>query len=239
MRVSSLLGSDVVDERLRDCGVVLDVALVQDGRMLGTFGAALRTDGLILGRSGLGARLGYDRERVTSPAVIRTLLRHIHGAIQYVPWPDIRSIEPDRIRVQRTVRGWGPTSGSATGAVIHAGFELLDRQLLDSDQRMAGKVDDLELTWPAEGGPPYVSAILAGPGALALRLGGRIGGWIESVHERLHPEEQPGPAEIPFGVVKRLGNHLDLAVVKDELNVDRFERWVRDNLIGRIPGSGK
>jgi hypothetical protein len=58
------------------------------------------------------------------------------------------------------------------GRVLEAGLHLLDRQLIDADGRLAGKVDDLELEIPSGGGPPVVTAILSGPGALSRRLVG-------------------------------------------------------------------
>nr|MBA3690092.1 hypothetical protein [Actinomycetota bacterium] len=61
-----------------------------------------------------------------------------------------------------------------TGRTIDAGLSLLDRQIIDVNDRFAGKVDDLELTAPQEGAP-YVTAILAGPGSLSRRIGGRLG----------------------------------------------------------------
>jgi hypothetical protein len=122
--------------------------------------------------------------------------------------------------------------------VIDAGLNLLDRQILDKDGMMSGNVDDLELTVPPDGGPPIITAILAGPGALARRLGPRSGRWLENVHSRLHPSEQPGPARIAFGVVKRVADHVELTVSRSELDVSRFEKWVRDNIITKIPGSG-
>jgi hypothetical protein len=60
-----------------------------------------------------------------------------------------------------------------SGRVLEAGLHLLDRQLVDADGRLAGKVDDLELEFPEGGGPPVVTAILAGPGALSRRSGSR------------------------------------------------------------------
>ena len=45
MRLSDLLGADVVDEAGRHAGRVHDVRLVQDGPLVGSFGAALRVDG--------------------------------------------------------------------------------------------------------------------------------------------------------------------------------------------------
>jgi hypothetical protein len=123
------------------------------------------------------------------------------------------------------------------GRVFDAGLELLDRQILDKDQLFAGKVDDLELVFPPDGGPPFVTAILVGPGALSRRLSGRVGSWIESLHVRLHPREQPGPARISFGVVKEIGNHIDVSVAKRDLDINLFEEWVRKTIISKIPGA--
>jgi hypothetical protein len=125
-----------------------------------------------------------------------------------------------------------------TGRRVDAGLQLLDRQIIDPNGRLAGKVDDLELTFPVEGdGPPYATAILSGPGALARRLGGRLGSWIESVHSRMHPHEQPGPARVPFAIVKRVNNHVELSIEGEELESHRAERWVREHVIARIPGA--
>jgi sporulation protein YlmC with PRC-barrel domain len=121
--------------------------------------------------------------------------------------------------------------------VIDAGLNLLDRQILDRDGMMSGNVDDLELTVPADGGPPVITAILAGPGALARRLGSRSGRWLENIHSRLHPSEQPGPARVAFGVVTRVGDHVEIAVSRGDLDVSRFEKWVRDHIIVKIPGA--
>ncbi len=124
-----------------------------------------------------------------------------------------------------------------TGRTLDAGLSLLDRQIVDVDGRFAGTVDDLEFTVPQEGAP-YVSAILAGPGSLSRRIGGRLGAWIESVQERLHPKPDPGPASVSWGVVTEVGSAIRLSVSRSALELDRFESWTRDHVIGRIPGSG-
>lgn len=124
------------------------------------------------------------------------------------------------------------------GRTLRAGLELLDRKIIDKDGKQAGTVDDLELTIGPEGGQPYVTAILTGPGALARRLGGRLGAWVESLHARLHHAENPGPARVSFGVVKKAGNHIEVTVSKKDLDVSLFEKWTRERIISRIPGSG-
>jgi hypothetical protein len=124
------------------------------------------------------------------------------------------------------------------GRTLEAGLQLLDRQLIDKDGRLAGKVDDLELELPEGGGPPVVTAILSGPGALSRRVGGRLGAWLEAVANRLRAGDERRPARVSFGLVKRIGSAVDLSVAKVELETDRLEAWTRDHLIGRLPGAG-
>ena len=78
-----------------------------------------------------------------------------------------------------------------TGRVLYAGLELLDRQLRDRHGRLCGKVDDLELERSPETGELYVTAIVAGPGALLQRMGRRrLGGWIERANRLVNDPEQ-------------------------------------------------
>ena len=124
------------------------------------------------------------------------------------------------------------------GRVLDAGLHLLDRQLVDRDGRLAGKIDDLELTIPDGGGPPLVTAILAGPGALGRRIGGRLGAWVEAVANRLRSGEDRRPSRISFAVVKRIGSAIQLSAPKAELETDRLEAWTRDHIIAHLPGAG-
>ena len=123
------------------------------------------------------------------------------------------------------------------GRVLYAGLHLLDRQLVDRDGRLAGKIDDLELTIPDGGGPPLVTAILAGPGALGRRIGGRLGAWVEAVANRLRSGEDRRPSRISFAVVKRIGSAVELSAPKSELETDRLEAWTRDHVIAHLPGA--
>ena len=128
-------------------------------------------------------------------------------------------------------------STPAPGRLVDAALQLLDRQLIDCDGSAAGKVDDLELAELADGSLVVV-AVLTGPGALAPRLGGRLGSAWAAVVARLHPDAEPEPARIPFGVVKDLsGSHVELSVPRHHLDGNRLEHWTRTNLIERIPGA--
>jgi sporulation protein YlmC with PRC-barrel domain len=92
-------------------------------------------------------------------------------------------------------------------AVLH----LMDRQLIDVDGRMAGKVDDLELT--EDDGRLVITSVLVGTTALLHRLGGRLGGQMVESHARLKPSEphRDWPWRIPIGQVAYVDSavHLD------------------------------
>ena len=123
------------------------------------------------------------------------------------------------------------------GRLLDAGLHLLDRQLVDRNRRLVGKVDDLELE-ESDDGPPRIVAILAGPGALAGRLGGRLGRWTEAIANRLRSGDADHPARIPFGLVSNIGNAVDLAADGHDLETDQVEQLVRDHFIDHIPGAG-
>ena len=85
------------------------------------------------------------------------------------------------------------------GRRLDAGLRLLDRQIIDRDGRMAGKVDDLELTLDEAGdGPPTVTAILTGPAAWAPPVPGGIGRSLLSLLTVLRGPDRSAPTRIPF-----------------------------------------
>jgi hypothetical protein len=116
---------------------------------------------------------------------------------------------------------------------------LLDRQILDVDGEALGKIDDLELTDPGDGGPPVLTALLSGPTALGPRIGGRLGEWWSAIGRRLRPVDEEYPNRIPIDHVDCVDRtQVRLSVSRDVLDADRFRDWTRDHIVGRIPGSG-
>ncbi|MDX6359062.1 MAG: hypothetical protein QOH37_2116 [Nocardioidaceae bacterium] len=99
---------------------------------------------------------------------------------------------------------------------IDGALELLDRQLLDVEGRMLGKVDDVELTRTEHG--LTVTALLTGQVALLHRLGGRLGNELVTKYVLLRPSEtnRSRPWRVVVAHVERLDSAVHLRVKRDE-----------------------
>src|SRR5689334_17318137 len=96
------------------------------------------------------------------------------------------------------------------------GFDLLDRQILDRDGRPVGKVDDVELTYDADG-TPYISALLIGQQALGQRIGGVLGRWIAGTARKLADPPDKKPIRIGFEQVASINSAVNLSVRRELL----------------------
>jgi hypothetical protein len=108
VRIADLIDAEVFDETNRRIGRVNDVRLVQDGPLLGTFGAAFRVDGIVVGVGSFGSRLGFDRRNAKGPAPLKWFFRLLHERSHYVGWAAIRTIEEGRIRVAGRAESYLP-----------------------------------------------------------------------------------------------------------------------------------
>jgi hypothetical protein len=121
------------------------------------------------------------------------------------------------------------SEGRPGGRVLDGRLHLLDRQVLDVDGVPVGVVDDLELTGvdldvpiAPDGPAPVVAALLFGPSLGTRIFGGR------PPRSRL--------VSIAWSQVADLGTAIRLGARGDDLVITWTERWVRDHIIGRIPG---
>ena len=116
---------------------------------------------------------------------------------------------------------------------------VLDHQIVSADDRPVGKVDDVlleELVRPGE--PPYVTGLLTGQIAFGRRLGGRLGRWTATVAERLRNQAGTEPRRLDISLIRHLGHTVVLGVPSADLPQPDLERWLSDNIIGRLPGAG-
>ncbi|HEY3671950.1 MAG TPA: hypothetical protein VGN51_13520 [Acidimicrobiia bacterium] len=125
------------------------------------------------------------------------------------------------------------------GRQVSAVLELLDRQLVDRDGRLVGKVDDVEFELDGEPDAlPRVTALLAGLGALANNIGGDSGAALAAAERRLAERRDRQPSRVDIAIVRDIGSAIELDDHAEDLDTNRGERWVRDVIIGKIPGAG-
>jgi sporulation protein YlmC with PRC-barrel domain len=119
---------------------------------------------------------------------------------------------------------------------VYLDFNLLDRQIVDSDGMLVGNVDDLELQL-TDDGRLQVVALLSGQRVLGERIGGLLGRWMAAVARRLAPTPDPAPLRIPYRLVDEVGSEVTIRVSRDALPEPPLETWLRRHLIERIPGA--
>jgi len=112
---------------------------------------------------------------------------------------------------------------------IHIGRNVLDHQLLDSDGRRCGNVDDLAIEGGA-GETAEVVAILVGPGYWAQRVGllGRVAGWIGGSRR----------VRIPWWEVEKVDSAVHLRRTAAEYGLGRADDRLRP-YVERIPGADR
>jgi len=115
---------------------------------------------------------------------------------------------------------------------IDGALNLLDRQVLDSDGKMLGKVDDVELTAQEDG--LAVTALLTGHAALLHRLGGRLGDELVTKWEQLR-EAEPNRSR-PWRIEIERVHHLDSAIHLEVLREGVLRRDKEAQRLGRLTG---
>ncbi|MFG1675721.1 hypothetical protein [Micromonospora sp. NPDC049282] len=114
--------------------------------------------------------------------------------------------------------------------------QLLDRQIVDVDGRLVGRVDDIAFAVDDEG-YPYVAGLLTGQGALGQRIGGRVGRLLVAVADRFTDDPPVPPLRVPLASVARVDSAVRLRCRAADLPSSPVEAWLRRHLIERIPGS--
>jgi sporulation protein YlmC with PRC-barrel domain len=114
--------------------------------------------------------------------------------------------------------------------------DVLDVQLVDRRGRRMGKVDGLVLEI-RDGKPPLVLALEIGGAALFRRLPGLLGRAAVALSGRFGANGGR-PYRIPWAKVREAGGiQIALDLDADETPALEWEKWVRTNVIGRIPGA--
>jgi sporulation protein YlmC with PRC-barrel domain len=109
--------------------------------------------------------------------------------------------------------------------------EVLDQEVIDRDGNPMGKVDGIVLRLET-GGPARVDSLRVGGTTLLWRLHAGLARWME---RRLGGEGHV--TRIPWAKVLKIGIDVKVDVVAEESPAYHWERWVRERIVRRIPGS--
>jgi hypothetical protein len=113
--------------------------------------------------------------------------------------------------------------------------DVLDQQVLDQRQRKMGRVDGIIMEL-RDDAPPRLLALEVGGTTLAWRLHPRLGRWLSA--RRGRGAQTCGEAfRIPWTQLRDLGIDITVAVDAEQTPALAWERWLREQIISRIPGS--
>ena len=136
--------------------------------------------------------------------------------------------------------------GRAMKPGMDLGKHVEDKELLDRNDRRAGKVDDLVLELPeledtddadAFVAEPEVVAIITGPLAMARNLPALFFALAKGIY-RLFGVRNPEPVEIPWECITAIDVVVHADIDRDELGLTCLADAVDRRLISRIPGAG-
>jgi sporulation protein YlmC with PRC-barrel domain len=118
---------------------------------------------------------------------------------------------------------------------MELGQALLDQQVTDRQGEQMGKVDGVVVELRRDR-PPRIAALLIGGGTAAERVHPGWARWLTRWRKRWGPK-QDQPFEIPWSKVTKIGVDVKVNLQAERTPALAWEHWVRDRIIGRIPGA--
>lgn len=115
MRLSEVLDAEVIGRGGKRIGRVSDVRLVQDGPVLGEWGAAFRIRDLIVTPRRAADWFGYERAEMKGPWALNALFRRIHRGAVLVDWDLVTAYGDKRVVVDADDRDALPRYDSNRG----------------------------------------------------------------------------------------------------------------------------
>jgi hypothetical protein len=114
--------------------------------------------------------------------------------------------------------------------------DVLDKQLLDRNRKKMNKVDGIVLEVD-DHQPPRLAYLEVSGLTLARRLHPRLGEWVAAWRGKTN-SIQKEVFRIPWSHVRDIGVDIEVDLDAEQTPVFAWERWLREKIINRIPGSG-
>jgi sporulation protein YlmC with PRC-barrel domain len=118
---------------------------------------------------------------------------------------------------------------------MRLGQAILDQQVCDPSGEHMGKVDGI-IVEVRRGRPPRVARLVIGGGTAAHRIHPRFARWLLRWRRRWGPRGDTA-LEVPWSKVRKIGIDVKVDLAAERTSALVWEHWVRDRIIGRIPGA--
>ena len=116
--------------------------------------------------------------------------------------------------------------------------DFLDKQLVDSEGTKMGRADGIVLEISGDG-QPRIDHLELGFAVLARRLHPRAEKWLLALRKRLNSPRKSARQIVPWSKVMDITHeHIQLDVKAIDTPALDWERWLRDRIVSKIPGSG-
>ena len=113
--------------------------------------------------------------------------------------------------------------------------DCLDKQLVDRNNHNMGKCDGIVMTLES-GRQPQITHIEIGAVTQASRLHRGLGRWVAACAKRWGVAGSD-PYRVPWAKIVVTGVTVTVGVDAEECPIMAWEQWLRQNIIGRIPGA--
>jgi sporulation protein YlmC with PRC-barrel domain len=118
---------------------------------------------------------------------------------------------------------------------MELGRHILDQQVIDHQGEQMGKVDGVTVEL-RPGKPPRVSHLVIGGGTAARRVSPGFARWLLQWRRRWGPKNDE-PLLVPWSKVLKIGVDVKVDLKAERTSALAWEHWVREHIIGRIPGA--
>ncbi len=116
--------------------------------------------------------------------------------------------------------------------------DFLDKQIVDREETKMGRADGIVLAIDGNG-PPRIDHFELGFAVLARRLHPRIEEWLSALRKRWSQRKNARQI-VPWSKVMDItDHHIQLDLKAMETPAFDWERWLRDHIVTKIPGSGE
>jgi hypothetical protein len=118
---------------------------------------------------------------------------------------------------------------------MHLVSEVLDNQLVDRNTQRMGRADGIVAVLH-QGQPLRLAYIESGPLTQAGRVHPRLARWLAVLVARLGIRRMES-FRIPWSHVLDVGLDIDVDVDVEHMPAFAVEHWLRQHIIGRMPGA--